>query len=306
MKNIIVIGAINVDQIFNLKDFPIIGQTISPISVDYQLGGKAANQAVTLAKMGCSTTLIGKIGSDHNKNYVLDLLTQSKVNCKYIEIAQNFKTGSAIIYVNNKGQNMIVLEPNSNSQLTSEDIIKYSKAILQNDALLTQLEINYDTVFTSLKIAHDNQIATFLNPSPAEHFKKELLKYTDYLILNETEFTHILKIDTKLTANIIKKGILELKKEVKDVILTCGNNGAYYVYNDKLVNIKAHKVNAIDTTCAGDVFLGSFISSFDEKNLEEAIWFANTAASIAVQKKGTFNSIPSLIEIKSKLHKNQS
>lgn len=293
MNKIVVLGSVNMDLVVYVDKKPIDGETISGNSFLKNYGGKGANQAVSMARLGSDVIFIGALGNDSFGAELLGGLKNENINCENIEIlSQN--SGIAIITVDKAGQNSIVVIGGANKAIKSSDI-DFS-ILSQNDIkfVVCQFEVPFAVCKDLFIEAKKNNINTVLNPSPIENMDNDILKYTDYLILNEVEFEHISKYSIK---NIDKDEVLKTVKDigVPNCIITMGSQGSY-VYS-KFENIfeflPSYKVNAIDTTAAGDSFLGGFISHLNDGNgFLDSCKYAMKVGALTVLKKGAQSSLP--------------
>ncbi|WPL40401.1 ribokinase [Malacoplasma iowae] len=295
MKKVLVIGSLNMDIVINVNKLPKEGQTIYGNNISYFCGGKGANQAVALSKMNLETYMMGCVGNDDNGDKLINSLKENNVNTSMIKKCNN-PTGLASIYVSEDGSNNIVIIKGANYNNTVYDIIKNKDFIKSFDAIVCQFEIPQDVILSAFKIAKELKIKTFLNPAPIIKYNEEILNYTDYLIPNETEFEEFFKI--KKPIQKISENDLNLKNKNINLIVTYGSKGVYLWKNNKFNLFESRKVNAIDTTAAGDSFIGGFVSNIlSSNNIDEAINFGIDVASIAVTRKGAQQSIPSYQEV---------
>ena len=286
-KKVLVIGSINKDLVVNTNRFPKEGETILGNSFSTHNGGKGANQAAAIAKLGACVSMLGAVGDDGFGIEAKEALSSINVNTDNIIVKKASSTGIAVITVDSNGANHIVVVSGANFLISKEDI---RKEIISNyDIIVLQLEIPLDIVEYVISIARQLNKTVVLNPSPAVKLSKEVLSGVDILIPNETEIELIGGIDYVLSCG------------VKNIILTLGGNGCDLIDSSK--NIKhfdAYKVNVVDTTAAGDSFLGAVVRMLSYDNsLEEAILFAMKVASITVQRKGAIDSIPTYDEVNS-------
>lgn len=301
MKKILVIGSINIDQVISVVDLPKDGQTISGLKINYNSGGKGANQAVAIAKMNCNVKMFGAVGNDEWGKFCLSNCNKFKVNTNSVQIIDDQKTGLASIYVQNDGLNSIVVVNGANDYLTKILIDEYSYLIKECDVLVCQLEINTDITFYAMKLAKQLGKITILNPAPAIFLSTQQLKYCDYLIPNETELAICsgYPVQSEKEIEIAIKKILEVAPEL-EIIATFGERGVFYFNKktQKIENFKANKVEVVDTTAAGDSFIGGFVSQIIKNiSIENAIKFGIKVASITVSRKGSQDAIPFYEEI---------
>lgn len=302
MNKICVLGSMNMDLVLKVKDMPKVGETILSKSFQKIAGGKGANQAVAAKRSGAEVFMISKIGKDENGRELRDKLVEDNIDVKYV-FEDNFEpTGMALIMVNDNGNNSIIVNAGSNMTLTKEEIYIAKEVIKDSDIIISQFETPEDITTEAFKIAKENKKITILNPAPAKKIKEDLLKYTDIIIPNETEAELLTGIEIKDIEDAKEAGKVFLDKGVKFVIITLGENGAALIGKDFCEIVPAYRVNAIDTTAAGDSFIGGLSSKLDVENigretLSKAIRFGNKVSSIAVQRKGAQPSIPFLEEV---------
>lgn len=302
MNKICVLGSMNMDLVLKVKDMPKVGETILSKSFEKIAGGKGANQAVAAKRSGSEVFMISKIGQDENGKELKNKLIDDKIDVRYVFEDGKEPTGMALIMVNDNGNNSIIVNSGSNMTLNSEEIKSAEETIKESDILISQFETPEDMTIEAFKIAKKYEKVTILNPAPAKKIKDELLKYTDIIVPNETEAEVLTGVKVKSLEDAKKAAKVFQEKGVKFVIITLGENGAALIGEDFCEVIPAFKVNAIDTTAAGDSFIGGLSSKLDINNITkeslcEAIKFGNKVSSIAVQRKGAQPSIPYLDEV---------
>jgi ribokinase len=305
MKRILVIGSSNTDMVIKTKKIPAPGETILGGTFLLNPGGKGANQAVAAARLGGKVTFVAKRGNDLFGNQAVGLFMREGIDTQYIVKDPKLPSGVALITVDTKGENSIVVAPGSNGNLMPEDIpIKIFESG-KFEILLLQLEIPIQTVEQSAVNASEHGMKVILNPAPALELSDNLLKHTWLLIPNETE--------TEILTGIIVHDILSaeratsalLQKGVKNVIITMGASGAFVRSENFTGMVQGVKVEAVDTTAAGDVFNGAVAVALSEgKDLKDAVIFANKAASISATRLGAQASAPYRNEVDNLLLKN--
>lgn len=302
MNKVCILGSINMDMVIKVDEMPKEGQTILADGIERNSGGKGANQAVAAARSGSQVYMIGKVGEDENGKVLTEKLSAENIHMSYIKKDKINPTGTAIITVNKKGSNSIIVIPGSNMTISEQEILDSEAAIKEGDILVSQLEIPMEAANLAFKLAKKHNKLTILNPSPSKKLHEELIKNTDILIPNETEIFDITGINVIDLESAEKASEGFVKSGMKAVIITLGEKGAAIVTKNKAELIPAYKVNAVDTTAAGDSFLGAVASKISTsninfENLKEAVLYGNKVSSIAVQKKGAQPSIPTLSEV---------
>ena len=301
MKNnggILIIGSSNTDMVIFTGHFPVPGETILGGKFLMNPGGKGANQAVAAARSGGKVTFIGKVGKDLFGQQAIQSLKNEGIDVSSVIIDQDNYSGIAQIMVNKNAENCIVVAPGANMALSKEDIDKVSIKIKTTEILLMQLEIPLTTIISAASIGYKAGKKVILNPAPATILPDELYSKLYVITPNEveTEFLTGIKVVDERTAEQAA-GILK-NKGVKIVVITLGANGAYVYSDDFKGIIPVPKVQAVDTTAAGDTFNGALAVALTEgSNLGDAIKYANHAASISVTRKGAQSSIPYRREI---------
>lgn len=296
MNTVTVIGSINLDRTIRVKHMPKPGETIHTRETFSAGGGKGANQAVAARRSEADTYFIGAVGTDEAGKTMSELLSQEEIDLTGVATLENQATGQAYIIVDDQGENSIMIHAGANNAFTPEQVRKSQAIIEKSDFIIAQFESAIESTIEAFKIAKKAGVKTILNPAPAlENVPEELLKVTDMIIPNETE-TEILTgvtISDEVSLQEAASKLHALGIEV--VIITIGSKGAFYALKDgKNGIVKAFKVNAVDTTAAGDTFIGAMSSLLakDFSNLEEAIRYGNKASSLTVQRFGAQPSIP--------------
>lgn len=274
---IYVVGSINTDLVMKSSRMPQKGETLMGDNFFINQGGKGANQAVAVAKSGSEVTLIGAIGNDNFGQEALASLELYGVNTSGIHKVSGH-TGVASIWLTEQ-DNRILIDGGANQKVTEEMIFKGLANAKPNDIVLLQLEIPMSIVLYTLKLAKQKQMITCLNPAPFNSLSREILNLTDILCVNETEYEALINEHKDISVSIR--------------IQTLGHEGVKVTYQNNSIHFKAHKVKVVDTTAAGDTFIGAFIARYSKTNdVFEATKFANAAAALCVTKYGAQQSIP--------------
>lgn len=296
---ILVIGSLNMDIVIGMKKMPEKGETILGKNLTYVPGGKGANQACALGKLGGKTAMLGCVGQDGFGNHQIENLRKNHVDVSYLKQVSQKPTGTAVIYVDEQGQNSIVVVAGANEACDMGYLKEHDFLFEQYDFFVFQMEIPCEAVWYGIQRAKELGKTVFLNPAPAPDFiPEELLGQIDYLTPNETELIKLAGMSQVTEENIREGARRLLEKGIKNVLVTLGEKGVLLVNRDTEKIYPARKVQAVDTTAAGDCFNGALVTALAEgKSLEEAILFANTASSVAVTRKGAQSSIPDREEV---------
>ncbi len=290
-KGILVIGSLNMDLSIDLAKMPVTGETILGRGIAYKAGGKGANQACAAGRLGGRVRMLGCVGQDEFGQKLVKSLSESGVETDYIKESRDLPTGTAVIYVDDNGDNSIVVIPGANMACDIEYLKAQDEQFHWCDYVVLQMEIPYEAVWYSVKRAKELGKTVILNPAPApDKIPEEILSLVDYLTPNETE---IIALNGKSKDDIREGAEKLLSRGVSNVIATLGDRGALLVNRYGETFYPARKVVSVDTTSAGDCFNGAMVAALAEGQSEaEAILFANMASSIAVTRKGAQESLP--------------
>ena len=297
MKNICVIGSLNMDLVVNVDKMPKPGQTIIGSNFKEVPGGKGANQAVAMARLNGNVSMIGKVGEDGFGQTLINSLKNDKVDTTYIKTTKG-ATGVALITVDNNAQNSIVVSPGANFEVKEEDIDNNIEAIKNSDIVVLQLETPLNTIKYALKKSKELNKYTILNPAPALKLDDEIIKNVDLLTPNETELEIISGVSIETEEDIQKAAQIMIEKGVKELIVTLGSKGSLYINKEKSIFKKAYKVQAVDTTAAGDSYTAALaVALSKDKNIKEAMDFASKVGALSVLKEGAQSSLPTLEDV---------
>ncbi|EOB7273640.1 ribokinase [Staphylococcus aureus] len=299
-NKVVILGSTNVDQFLTVERYAQPGETLHVEESQKAFGGgKGANQAIATARMQADTTFITKIGTDGVADFILEDFKVAHIDTSYIIKTAEAKTGQAFITVNAEGQNTIYVYGGANMTMTPEDVINAKDAIINADFVVAQLEVPIPAIISAFEIAKAHGVTTVLNPAPAKALPNELLSLIDIIVPNETEAELLSGIKVTNEQSMKDNANYFLSIGIKTVLITLGKQGTYFATKNQSQHIEAYKVNAIDTTAAGDTFIGAFVSRLNKSqdNLADAIDFGNKASSLTVQKHGAQASIPLLEEV---------
>ena len=295
---IVVIGSSNTDMVAKASHLPAPGETVLGGAFLMVPGGKGANQAVAAARLGGEVTFIAKLGNDVFGKQAIHQYQQEGIDTKHIVIDPAHPSGIALITVDAKGENCIVVASGANAHLSPTDIRPAEKEIGNASCILMQLEIPLETVQYVIKMAAEEKIPVILNPAPAQPLPDDLLEQVHILTPNQKEaemLTGIPVVD-KPGAEAAARALAA--KGVGMVIITLGKSGALILDHGEMEWVPAPEVAALDTTAAGDVFCGSLAVALSEKNsVKNSVAFACAAAALSVTRMGAQTSAPTRLEV---------
>ena len=300
-KPVVVVGSINTDLVAVTSRIPVVGETI--FGKDFQIhpGGKGANQAVAVGRLGYPVRLIGRLGNDAFGSQLRTHLTSAGVDIAGVATSEG-ASGVAVVVVSDDGENIIVVTPGANANVTPQDLDTNLEIIRQAGIVLAQLEIPLETVEHLAGICSREGVPLILDPAPARELPSGIFKHIHWLTPNETEaafFTGMAGLDPAEIANVI------LNKGSRGVVLKMGGHGAFLAAKTGFAeSVIAFPVKAIDTTAAGDAFNGGFATALMlGKSPLESAQFANAVAGISVTRAGAQPSMPSMAEVEAFLEK---
>ena len=302
MGRVFVAGSINMDVVATAERHPRIGETVAGEAVLYFPGGKGANQAVASAKLGMPTTLIGRLGTDAFGQELRTFLAAQGVDLTFVKDTAGTHSGTAIITIAN-ADNTIVVVPGANARVDAEDVA--APVLAKGDVAVSQFEIPLPTIAAFFKRARTAGATTILNPAPAKQIGSELLDLVDILILNETELGLLtgreLKDSDAYEAFIDAARSLQTRED-QIICVTLGKRGTVALVNGSMHFDRGRAVKAVDSTGAGDCFVGAVAALLaDGQPIQAAMSYANIAASICVQRMGAAPSMPTVDKVKAVL-----
>ncbi|AHG77001.1 ribokinase [Mannheimia varigena] len=294
MKKLTVLGSINADHVISVPYFAKPGETLTGHSYHIAYGGKGANQAVAAARLGAKVSFIGCIGNDDIGRAMKTAFAQDGIDVGAIKTIDNQMTGIAMIQVAESGENSIVISAGANGHLDESVVAETQSVISEADCLLMQLETPLPAIIQAAQIAKQHGTKVVLNPAPARALPDELLGLLDMITPNETEAEILTGVKVVDEATASQAAEVFHQKGIETVLITLGSKGVF-VSENGLGNIVAgFRVQAVDTTAAGDTFNGALVTAMlEDKPFAEAIRFAHAAAAISVTRKGAQPSIPS-------------
>lgn len=297
---IVIVGSLNMDLVVRLPKIPRPGETLLGGVFNTYPGGKGANQAVAASRLGGHVTMIGSVGDDSFGKQMIETLSNENIDTSHILVKTDISTGVALIQVDDQAQNSIAVASGANFSLTTEYVEKALEGIGDIDFVVMPLEIPIDTIYAAARVANRRGAKVILNPAPAQVLQKDLLQLVDYLIPNEYEAAAI--VGKQLTSNedVIVAAEQLFSNGIKNLLVTLGKNGSLLFTNadNHYSIIPAWKVQAVDTTAAGDCFIGAFAVGLGEgKSVYDAAVFASAAAALSVTRVGAQPSLPHRDEV---------
>ena len=279
------------DIVSQVKTHPRPGETVKSSDFSYIPGGKGANQALAAHRLGGSVLMLGKVGSDAFGENLLQFYRKEGMNTDSIVVADNISTGAAFVAVDSSSENVIYVSAGANADLSFSDAthIQIEKGDIVSATLETPIEATKQLFDHARKIG----ATTILNAAPGNLDAEVIFPLVDYLIVNETELSVFSRTKIPKTKEEVIEAMKKLQKNIKNILTTLGSKGVVALIEGRVIACEGHKVNAVDTTAAGDCFVGAFAVALQEgKAIKEAMDFANAAAAISVQRLGASSSLP--------------
>lgn len=296
---IAVIGSNMVDLISYIDKMPVAGETLEAPDFSIGCGGKGANQAVAAAKYGADVLMMTKVGDDIFADNTINNFQKLGIDTKYVEKVEGLSSGVAPIFVDKSGQNRILIIKGANKYLVPADIDRASEDLKKCNLIILQLEINLETVYYAINFGKKHNIPVLLNPAPAtKDLDIEEACKCDFFMPNETELEILTGMPVETDEDIKKAASYLVEKGLKNVIVTMGSRGSMWITKDSYHHLKPFKVNAIDTSGAGDAFIGCFASCYiKNKDVMASMKTASAFAALSVTKRGTQISYPTKEEV---------
>ena len=302
-KKIAVLGSLNLDTTYHVTRFPQPGETISANDKSSAPGGKGANQAVAAVRSGAQVAFIGMVGEDNEGKFMREALQEDGIDTKFLQNDPRHGTGSAIITLDANGQNDIMVYAGANFGM-DESLLKGTDDLFKDcDFLIAQFETPQAVTAAAFNQAKAHGVTTILNPAPAKEILPELLAVTDVVIPNESESEVLTGIAVDSEAAMLETADYFKAHGVNNLLITLGSRGVFYCTPHGHGMVPAFKVKAVDTTAAGDTFIGALASQLatDLSNVADALVYAQRASSLTVQKMGAMPSIPTEAEVRAAL-----
>jgi len=293
-----VIGSLNMDLRVQTPRLPAPGETLLGTGFSTDSGGKGANQAVAAARMGAAVAMLGRVGRDAHGAALTQALRADRIDTSAVGEDTGAPTGTAIIVLMPDGENSIIVIPGANGAIRPEHIEAARHRIASSALLICQLEIPVDAVSAAIRIAAENGTPVLLNPAPACPLERDLLSSVDFLVPNEIEAAQMSGIEVTDVDSAVAAAEKFHDMGTRNVVITMGSRGAMISHAGRVRHWNAHNVKVVDTTAAGDSFIGAFAASLMEgRSLEEAVEVAIFASAITVTRHGAQSSLPIRSEV---------
>lgn len=297
MNKILVIGSSNTDLVARVERFPLAGETIEGKDFLQAMGGKGANQAMAAHRAGGDVTFVTCLGNDLNGQNTFKYYREEGLDVSLALQVNDVPSGTAMIWVDDQGENCIVITPGANKKLSPDHMLRIEDAIAAAGLVVLQMEIPSNTIETVCDLAWKNKTRVVLNVAPVRAVDHSLFEKIDTLIVNETEAEAISGKKTETDGKEVVADSL-LAKGVQTVVLTLGEQGCFFKNRQVSYSVPAFQVSAVDTTGAGDTFCGALAAQLSKgKDWEDALLFATAASAICVTRMGAQPSIPTEKEI---------
>lgn len=298
MNRLLVLGSVNADHVLRVPHFPRPGETLAGHSYRVVPGGKGANQAVAAARLGAAVSFIARIGDDAIGHQMKTGFAQDGIDVSAVELDDTLPTGIAIIYVSDEGENSIGLSAEANGALTPAVVQGHEAMIADAHTLLLQLEVPLDSVFEAARLARSHGTRVVLNPAPAQPLPAELLALVDLITPNQTEAELLTGVRVTDEASAREAAARFHQMGIADVMITLGSQGVYCSKGQQQALIAGFRVEAVDTTAAGDTFNGALLAAdLAGASFQDAVRFAHGAAALSVTRFGAQSSIPTRQEV---------
>ncbi|QJT22025.1 ribokinase [Aeromonas media] len=298
MNRLVVLGSVNADHVLRVPHFPRPGETLTGHSYQVVPGGKGANQAVAAARLGAAVSFIARIGDDAIGRQMKAGFAADGIDVSAVEQDEHLPTGIAIIYVSDEGENSIGLSTEANGALDTAMVKRHEAMIAGAHTLLLQLEVPLDSVLEAARLARAHGTRVVLNPAPAQPLSADLLALVDLITPNQTEAELLTGVRVSDEASAAEAAARFHQMGIADVMITLGSQGVYCSNGQQQALIPGFRVEAVDTTAAGDTFNGALLAAeLAGADFKAAVRFAHGAAALSVTRFGAQSSLPGKQEV---------
>jgi ribokinase len=293
VADVFVVGSINQDFVLSVERRPVPGETVTDASLATHNGGKGANQAAAAALLGADVTFLGRVGDDGFGEPLVRSLADKGVDTSLVQEVSGSSTGTAFITVTPDGENAITVAPGANRHLSAEDVDDVSEPIGEAQVLVAQMEIPPEVVLRAVEVAAGNGTRALVNLAPPFEVPRTLLEKLDPLVLNEHEAAFLLDERVEGVEGALSAASKLLSLGPGSVVVTIGEDGAVFSSGESAKHLAAPSVEVVDTTGAGDAFVGALAARLaDDSSLEDAVAYAVRAGAAAVTKEGAQGALP--------------
>jgi ribokinase len=296
--DIAIIGSNMVDLISYIDKMPKEGETLEAPDFEIGCGGKGANQAVAAAKLGSNVMMVTKVGDDLFADNTIQNLKNFGIDTEFTVKVPGTSSGVAPIFVDPESKNRILIIKGANQHLSPDDVDHAAEKLKKCSLIVLQLEIPLPTIYRAIDFGNEHGIPVILNPAPAsKELDFDYVGKCDFFVPNESELETLTDLPVETDEQVQAAALTLIEKGVKNVIVTMGSRGVMWVTKDDVQTVASHKVDAIDTTGAGDAFIGCFSHYYVQKgDVLSAMKMATAFAALSVTKRGTQTSYPTLEE----------
>ena len=293
MTDVFVLGSINQDFVLKVERRPEPGETVTNAELSTGNGGKGANQSAAAALLGASVTILGRVGDDEFGEPLVRALQDKGVDTSLVEVVPEVSTGAAFITVTPDGENAITVAPGANRSLTTDDVDAAAQAIGGARVLVAQMEVPVETVLRAVEVAAERGVRPLVNLAPTFEVPRELLGKLDPLVVNEHEAAFLLGDRVEGVEGALSAAPELLSLGPRSAVITVGEAGAVFAQDRAVQHLAAPKVDVVDTTGAGDAFVGALATRLARgDSLEDAVAYAVHAGAAAVTKEGAQGALP--------------
>lgn len=295
--HVVVVGSLNIDLVVGLERLPEAGETVLGHTFDRHAGGKGLNQAVAAARLGAPVTMVGAVGDDANGQWLRDVLNAADIEDQHVARIPG-TSGTALIEVDEQGENRIVVIPGANAHVTESEVRDAIEAIPEFSVLLAQGELNSETTAQAIKLAHERKATVIVNPSPAWAMPPSLIKFIDVIVANEHEAQLLTGLETGTSVDATEAALRLTDAGCATVIITRGEKGCVWSSDGNTGSVPTFRMTPVDTVGAGDAFCGGLAAALASGlDIGEALRWASAAGALATTKSGAVPSLPHRHEV---------